>query len=1213
MKISTRMIVFVTVSTALFVFAIIFYLVSTAKKLQIETAHHDLQNTAYHYASLIDAELEVPLDAVRTMAQMFENLDNVPVNLRRQVVNDQIEQVLINNKDFVGMYTCWEPNALDGLDNQYINKKNHDSTGRFIPYWFRSNDSILVEQLADYEIDGAGDYYILPRKENNEVVINPYYYKVGGRNVLMISMVAPIHKNNKFAGVVTADISIEKLNQYVSELKLYKSGYAILVANNGIIAAHPDSSFILDSYLNYMRQDKKDAFLYALKNNKSIVYDHLSPVTKKMSRYLCAPIKMGKSNNNWMFVVSVPNETIFSNFNQLNYIAIIAAIISMIIIGLIIWFAARSVETNIRRIVQEVGILIEAGNKGNLSYRADKQKVHRDFHPIISGINEVLDSFKEPLNMASEYIQQISEGSIPKPIEKEYQGDFNTIKINLNTVVEVLNNLTDAMNTMYKEQASGDYEFFMDDTPFKGVYQQVAQGYNQLVKLHVDNILGMLDIISQYGNGNFENSLPNLPGKQILATQVINTVRQNLLSVTTDISLLAEAATKEKFEIRANASMHKGMYHKIVEDINNLMDNIVNKVFWYEQLLDSIPFPLSVTDMDMNWTFINSAASEIMGKKRSEVLGKQCNNWGADICKTKNCGIECLHRDQKTSYFTQPGIDKDFQVDVTYLFNKNGEKIGHVEVVQEISKSKRSADYNSKEIARLSENLKLISKGVFTIDSNIAPADQHTEEENLNFRKIYESLNLAVNSIQALIQDIGSLNKAFAGGNISANVNKDKHTGEYANIIEGINNTMKAIVNPLGQLVQGLATFSKKIDEGDLNYRIVIENQTIPIFSIVLKSINKTFDSIINRLFLTTDYITKMANGEIPEEISDEYKGDFNKIKLSLNSLIKTDKQIIETAKKIAEGDLTVKLEKRSQADELIAAFQNMVAKLSEVVESINDAADNVSSGSVEISNNAGNMAQSANEQAASVEEVSASVEQMQATINQNAENAKETQRISLKAASNIEIGSKAVQTTVEAMREIIEKIQIVTEIADKTDLLAINAAIEAARAGEHGEGFAVVASEVRKLAEMSKEAGKDINKVSKNSLKIAEESGKMLENIVPQIKDTARLVNEISIASEEQNSGINQITMAITQLNNLSQQNAAASEELSTGSEELNSQAYTLREIVSFLKIDKVTKIKPNFQKNISHTLGKKTHNKNQKGFSISLNDTNDNEFDNY
>ena len=474
-------------------------------------------------------------------------------------------------------------------------------------------------------------------------------------------------------------------------------------------------------------------------------------------------------------------------------------------------------------------------------------------------------------------------------------------------------------------------------------------------------------------------------------------------------------------------------------------------------------------------------------------------------------------------------------------------------------------------------------------------------------------MNLAVNSIQALIQDIGSLNKAFAGGNISANVNKDKHTGEYANIIEGINNTMKAIVNPLGQLVQGLTTFSKKIEEGDLNYRIVIENQTIPIFSIVLKSINKTFDSIINRLFLTTDYITKMANGEIPEEISDEYKGDFNKIKLSLNSLIKTDKQIIETAKKIAEGDLTVKLEKRSQADELIAAFQNMVAKLSEVVESINDAADNVSSGSVEISNNAGNMAQSANEQAASVEEVSASVEQMQATINQNAENAKETQRISLKAASNIEIGSKAVQTTVEAMREIIEKIQIVTEIADKTDLLAINAAIEAARAGEHGEGFAVVASEVRKLAEMSKEAGKDINKVSKNSLKIAEESGKMLENIVPQIKDTARLVNEISIASEEQNSGINQITMAITQLNNLSQQNAAASEELSTGSEELNSQAYTLREIVSFLKIDKVTKIKPNFQKNISHTLGKKTHNKNQKGFSISLNDTNDNEFDNY
>ncbi len=177
-------------------------------------------------------------------------------------------------------------------------------------------------------------------------------------------------------------------------------------------------------------------------------------------------------------------------------------------------------------------------------------------------------------------------------------------------------------------------------------------------------------------------------------------------------------------------------------------------------------------------------------------------------------------------------------------------------------------------------------------------------------------------------------------------------------------------------------------------------------------------------------------------------------------------------------------------------------------------------------------------------------------------------EQVAIKGASEAEESGKVVTQTVAAMKSITQKIEIVDEIAYQTNLLALNAAIEAARAGEHGRGFAVVATEVRKLAERSQAAAREISLLATNSVKVAEHSGKLLDELVPSIKRTAELVQEVTAASREQSGGVAQINKAMAQVDQVTQRNASAAEELSSTAEELASQSEALLEIMNYFKV---------------------------------------------
>jgi methyl-accepting chemotaxis protein len=466
--------------------------------------------------------------------------------------------------------------------------------------------------------------------------------------------------------------------------------------------------------------------------------------------------------------------------------------------------------------------------------------------------------------------------------------------------------------------------------------------------------------------------------------------------------------------------------------------------------------------------------------------------------------------------------------------------------------------------------------------------------------------------IKALVDDASMLSQAAAAGRLGVRADATKHEGEYARIIEGVNATLDAVITPLNVA----ATYVERISRGDVPHKITdnyqgdfnalkenlntcidavnaligdadylccaaVEGQLAKRadagrhqgdFRKIVAGVNATLDAVIGPLNMAADYVERISKGDMPAQIREEYRGDFNALKNNLNVLIQATESITAAAKEVAGGNLTVKLEARSASDELMRSLSAMVAKLGDVVNDVKNASDNVTAGSQQMSSSAEEMSEGATEQAAAAEEASASMEQMSANIRQNADNAVQTEKIAVKSAADAKEGGKAVAQTVAAMKLIAGKISIIEEIARQTNLLALNAAIEAARAGEHGKGFAVVASEVRKLAERSQNAAAEISELSISSVEVAEKAGEMLTRMLPDIQRTAELVQEISAASKEQDSGAEQINKAIQQLDQVIQQNASSAEEMSAMAEELSSQSEQLQDTIGFFRVADAT-----------------------------------------
>jgi len=286
---------------------------------------------------------------------------------------------------------------------------------------------------------------------------------------------------------------------------------------------------------------------------------------------------------------------------------------------------------------------------------------------------------------------------------------------------------------------------------------------------------------------------------------------------------------------------------------------------------------------------------------------------------------------------------------------------------------------------------------------------------------------------------------------------------------------------------------------------------------------------------------------------------------------------------------------------------------LLKMAEGIKEISENIYKASEQLSSTSQIISQNANEQAATTEEISSSMEQMLATISSNTQNAEITGKTSEKSANEMQQSNEIFIKTIKSVSEISEKISIITEIANKTDILSINAAIEAARAGEAGKSFAVVAHEIRKLADKTKKASDEITELSQNGQDISRIAGDTLEKVIPEIIKSAKLVGEIVSASREQQRGVEMINTSILQLTEITNENSASAEEMASSAEQLSAQAEQLKELISVFKIGNLQN--ENIVIKQENRLKNQTFEHKNKGFKIDFSnkDKSDDDFETY
>ena len=516
---------------------------------------------------------------------------------------------------------------------------------------------------------------------------------------------------------------------------------------------------------------------------------------------------------------------------------------------------------------------------------------------MIRGINKMLDAILLPIAEGNRVLRLIRGGNLREKVEIECHGDHQRMKEAINGVHDWLTALIAYVTAV----ANGD------------LTAQMAKASDQ------DQIHEWLMLL-----------------------------KGNIAALVTDADMLAKAAIEGKLNTRADASKHQGDFRKIVDGVNRTIGTLVGH-------FDALPTPIMIVDRDFNIQYMNAAGAKAGGRTAQQVIGGKCyEHFKTGDCGTENCACRrAMGRDQMVTSETVAKPMAGVELDISYtgapIRDEAGKVIGALEVVvdqTEIKKAarlaKKVADYQAAETAKLVDGLGRLAKGDVNFTVEAAAGDTDTAQARQTFETLATALNTSVNVVNALVADANMLAKAAVEGKLATRADASKHQGDFRKIVQGVNETLDAVIGPLNVAANYVDQISKgaipaKITDaynGDFNVlknnlntcidavnALVADADMLSVAAVegklatradatkhqgdfrkIVQGVNETLDAVIGPLNVAANYVDQISKGAIPAKITDNYNGDFNVIKNNLNTCIDAVNALVADANMLAQG-----------------------------------------------------------------------------------------------------------------------------------------------------------------------------------------------------------------------------------------------------------------------------------------------------------------------